>query len=234
VRKQQRVPRELAEPPVGGAQVLANACGPCIGQWRRAGAPPSSDAPSTIVTSFNRNFPGRNDGRAATQAFIASPEIVIALFAGRLSFDPRRDALLGADGAPFRLEPPAPAAPLPRDGFAPGRDLYVPPPEQGSDLPLAIAPGSERLAPLAPWPAWDGRDFEGLPLLIKTRGKTTTDQISPAGPWLRYRDALLPGAVRQARGAVQRQGHRSSGSTGRSPRAGLGSRSSAEPSAAAK
>ncbi len=192
-----------------GAQVLANACGPCIGQWRRNGAPSSAEAPSTIVTSFNRNFPGRNDGRAATQAFIASPELVTALaLAGRLSFDPRRDALLGADGAFFRLEPPAPAAALPRDGFAPGRDLYVPPPEHGSDLPLEIARGSERLAPLAPWPAWDGRDFRELPLLIKTRGKTTTDQISPAGPWLRYRghlerfsDNLLMGAVDAFRGA---------------------------------
>lgn len=192
-----------------GAQVLANACGPCIGQWRRSGAPPSAEAPSTIVTSFNRNFPGRNDGRAATQAFIASPEIVTALaLAGRLSFDPRRDVLVGADGASFLLEPPAPAAALPRDGFAAGRDLYVPPPEHGSDLPLAIAPGSARLAPLAPWPAWDGRDFLDLPLLIKTRGKTTTDQISPAGPWLRYRghlerfsDNLLMGAVDAFRGA---------------------------------
>jgi len=192
-----------------GAQVLANACGPCIGQWRRAGAPASAEAPSTIVTSFNRNFPGRNDGRAATRAFIASPEIATALaLAGRLSFDPRRDLLSGADGAAFRLEPPAPAAALPRDGFAPGRDLFVPPPEHGTDLPLAIAPGSARLAPLAPWPAWDGRDFLELPLLIKTRGKTTTDQISPAGPWLRYRghlerfsDNLLTGAVDAFRGA---------------------------------
>jgi aconitate hydratase len=192
-----------------GAQVLANACGPCIGQWRRSGAPSSAEAPSTIVTSFNRNFPGRNDGRAATQAFIASPEIATALaLAGRLSFDPRRDALVGADGASFRLEPPAPAAALPRDGFARGRDLYVPPPEHGSDAPLAIAPGSTRLAPLAPWPAWDGRDFLELPVLIKTRGKTTTDQISPAGPWLRYRghlekfsDNLLLGAVDAFRGA---------------------------------
>jgi aconitate hydratase len=191
-----------------GARVLANACGPCIGNWRRSAAPAAEDAPSTIVSSFNRNFPGRNDGRRATQAFIASPEIVTALaLAGRLSFDPRRDALVGAGGARFRLDPPAQAAALPREGYATGRDLCVPPPEDGADLALAIREGSERLAPLAPWPAWDGRDLLELPLLQKTRGKTTTDQISPAGPWLRYRghlerfsDNLLSGAIDAFRG----------------------------------
>ncbi|HVN37098.1 MAG TPA: aconitate hydratase [Myxococcota bacterium] len=187
-----------------GGRVLASACGPCIGQWRRAAEPRLEDeAPDTIVTSFNRNFPGRNDGRASTMSFIASPEVVTALaIAGRLSFHPSRDELRGADGERFRLAPPAPAPALPSAGFERGRDLYVAPPENGETLELRIAPQSDRIARLAPWPAWDGRDLIAMPVLIKTRGKTTTDQISPAGPWLRYRghlerfsDNLLSGAI---------------------------------------
>jgi len=170
-----------------GADVLANACGPCIGRWRRAAA---AGAPNTIVTSYNRNFPGRNDGQAATQSFIASPELVTAFaLAGRLSFDPRRDTLTGADGAPFRLAPPG-AAPEVPERFEPGALRYVAPPADGSRVELRIDPGSERLAKLAPWPAWDGADFLELPVLIKTQGKTTTDHISPAGTWLRYRGHL--------------------------------------------
>ena len=184
-----------------GGTVLASACGPCIGQWRRPD--PAPGAANTLVTSFNRNFPGRNDGRATTLSFIASPEIVTAFaLAGRLSFDPRRDSLIGADGLPFRLAPPDPAPPLPEAGFEQGRRLYVAPPEDGTHVELRIAPDSERLQRMQPWPAWDGRDLLDLPVLIKTRGKTTTDQISPAGPWLRYRghldrfsDNLLMGAV---------------------------------------
>jgi aconitate hydratase len=184
-----------------GATVLANACGPCIGQWRRPGA--DAAAPSTLVTSFNRNFPGRNDGNPTTLSFIASPELVTAFaLAGRLSFDPRRDTLSGADGAPFRLAPPGQAAGVPARGFEPDLASYVAPPEDGRGVALAIDPASSRLAQLAPWPAWDGQDFVDLPLLVKTRGKTTTDQISPAGPWLAYRghlerfsDNLLSGAV---------------------------------------
>jgi aconitate hydratase len=183
-----------------GARVLANACGPCIGQWRRA--PDGTDAPSTIVTSFNRNFPGRNDGRPATMSFIASPEIATALaLAGRLSFDPSRDSLIGADGRPFRLAPPGALPALPAAGFERGRALYVAPPADAKDVEICIARGSERLQRLEPWPAWDGRDLLDMPVLIKTRGRTTTDQISPAGSWLRYRghldrfsDNLLMGA----------------------------------------
>jgi aconitate hydratase len=193
-----------------GAEVLANACGPCIGQWRRA--PDAGDAPNTIVTSFNRNFPGRNDGRASTHAFVASPELVTAFaLAGRLSFDPARDALTGADGRPFRLAAPNAAPPLPSAGFERGHDLYVAPPDDARGVALEIAPGSERLHPLAPWPAWDGQDLVDLPVLIKTRGKTTTDQISPAGAWLRYRghldrfsDNLLSGAVDAFTGAPRK------------------------------
>ncbi len=183
-----------------GATVLANACGPCIGQWRRADG---SSAPNTIVTSFNRNFSGRNDGRASTMNFIASPEIVTAFaLAGRLSFDPLRDSLTGADGVEFRLTPPHPAPEVPANGFARADSRCVAPPPDGSRLELAIASDSERLQRIEPWPAWDGGDFLDLPVLIKTRGKTTTDQISPAGPWLRYRghldrfsENLLIGAV---------------------------------------
>ena len=186
-----------------GATVLANACGPCIGQWRRAPDAGDTDAPNTIVTSFNRNFRGRNDGRAATMSFIASPEIVTALaLAGRLSFDPRRDALEGADGRPFHLSAPPSVPALPARGFERGRAAYVAPPDDGSEIELSIPESSTRLQRLAPWPAWDGQDFCEMPVLIKTHGKTTTDAISPAGAWLRYRghlerfsDNLLSGAI---------------------------------------
>jgi aconitate hydratase len=184
-----------------GGTVLANACGPCIGQWRRGA--PGAAAPNTIVTSYNRNFPGRNDGLASTMSFIASPEIVTAFaLAGRLSFNPLTDSLTGADGKPFRLAAPQTAPDLPARGFERDRSSYLAPPADGRAVTLAIDPASTRLQRLPPWPAWDGRDFLDLPLLLKTRGKTTTDQISPAGPWLAYRghldkfsDNLLLGAV---------------------------------------
>jgi aconitate hydratase len=191
-----------------GAVVLANACGPCIGQWQRR----DGDAPNTIVTSYNRNFPGRNDGRSTTQHFIASPEIVTALaVAGRLSFNPLTDPLVGTGGELFLLTPPRPAPDVPVDGFDPGRSRYVPPPMNGARPELVICATSERLQRLEPWPAWDGHDFLDLPVLVKTRGKTTTDHISPAGPWLRYRghldkfsDNLLLGAVNAFTGDVGR------------------------------
>ncbi|MPZ45341.1 MAG: aconitate hydratase [Betaproteobacteria bacterium] len=181
-----------------GGSVLANACGPCIGQWRRS----ATAAPNTIVTSFNRNFPARNDGQAATMNFIASPEIVTALaLAGRLSFNPLVDALAGADG-PFRLTPPEPAPEVPPQGFARTRAACIAPPADGSSVVLRIDPASERIQALQPWPAWDGGDFLAMPVLVKARGKTTTDHISPAGPWLRLRghldrfsDNLLLGAI---------------------------------------
>jgi len=172
-----------------GATVLANACGPCIGQWRRAGE--ETRAPNTIVTSYNRNFPRRNDGQPTTMNFIASPELVTAFAAaGRLSFNPLRDSLVGADGTAFVLAPPARAPEVPSGGFEGGRAAYVAPPAEGASLALAIDPASERLQRLEPWPAWDGSDFTHLPVLLKTKGKTTTDHISPAGPWLRYRGHL--------------------------------------------
>ncbi len=172
-----------------GATVLANACGPCIGQWRRSQE--MVGVPNTIVTSYNRNFPMRNDGQASTMNFIGSPEIVTALaFAGRLSFNPLTDALTGADGKLFRLEPPKPAPEVPANNFETGHSSYIAPPEDGSGVELAVDPNSERLQLMDPWPAWDGEDFLDMPVLIKTRGKTTTDHISPAGPWLRYRGHL--------------------------------------------
>lgn len=178
---------QLGDLITAGATVLANACGPCIGQWHRDGATPTN----TIVTSFNRNFPKRNDGNSATLNFIASPEVVVALaLAGHLSFNPLRDTLLGSDGVSFRLVPPAPAPDVPTDGFELRTEFYVAPPAASDDVAIHFDPASERLQPLSPWPAWDGRDFEQLPLLMKTKGKTTTDHISPAGPWLRYRGHL--------------------------------------------
>jgi aconitate hydratase len=195
-----------------GARVLANACGPCIGQWHRDDDA-AADGANTVVTSYNRNFPGRNDGRSTTMNFIASPEIVTALaLAGRLTFNPLTDTLVGSDGSPFRLAPPGPAPEVPPRGYEDAGSAYIAPPDDGRDVPLALDPKSGRLQRLEPWPAWDGGDFVDMPVLIKTRGKTTTDDISPAGSWLRYRghldrfsDNLLLGAVNAytgERGAV--------------------------------
>jgi aconitate hydratase len=172
-----------------GATVLANACGPCIGQWRRADD--AAAVPNTIVTSYNRNFPRRNDGQPTTMNFIASPELVTAFAAaGRLSFNPLTDSLVGADGTTFKLEPPQPSPEVPVDNFARGRIAYVAPPSDGTSIVLTIDPDSQRLQRLEPWPAWDGQDFLDMPVLVKTQGKTTTDHISPAGSWLRYRGHL--------------------------------------------
>jgi len=191
-----------------GAAVLANACGPCVGQWRRTDG--SADTPNTIVTSYNRNFAGRNDGRRATMNFLASPEIVTALaIAGRLDFNPLEDSLIGADGEPFMLQPPKPAPEVPARDFEERRQHYVAPPPDGRSIDLAVDPASERLQLIEPWAAWDGRDFLDMPVLIKTRGKTTTDHISPTGIWLRYRghlerfsENLLLGATNAATGEV--------------------------------
>jgi aconitate hydratase len=171
------------------ATVLANACGPCIGQWRRAGETPRR--PNTIVTSYNRNFPRRNDGQLTTMNFIASPELVTAFaLAGRLSFNPMQDSLIGGDGKPFKLNAPKRAPEVPAKDFARGKTAYVAPGETDENIALKISPKSERLQRLEPWPAWDGSDFLDMPVLLKSKGKTTTDHISPAGPWLRYRGHL--------------------------------------------
>jgi aconitate hydratase len=184
-----------------GATVLANACGPCIGQWKREEVP--AGEPNSIFTSFNRNFPKRNDGNPGTLAFIGSPEIVLAYgLAGRLSFNPLTDTIETANGQPFRLDPPAPAPELPPNGFALAADGYIPPPADPSGVEIRVAPDSKRLQLLEPFSAWDGKDFVDLPVLVKAKGKCTTDHISPAGPWLRFRghldnisDNLFQGAV---------------------------------------
>jgi len=172
-----------------GGEVLANACGPCIGQWKRDELKPGTK--NTIVTSYNRNFPARNDGNRETMAFIGSPEIVAAYaLAGRLSWDPTKDALEGADGKTFRLQAPAAAPDLPAGGFVKDTEGYLAPAADGSKVQVHVAPDSKRLQLLTPFAPWDGRDFEKLPLLLKAKGKCTTDHISPAGPWLRFRGHL--------------------------------------------
>jgi aconitate hydratase len=181
-----------------GAVVLANACGPCIGQWRRSHS--TAGTPNTIVTSYNRNFPRRNDGQATTMNFIASPEIVTALaLAGELSFNPLTDSLTGGDGRPFRLAPPAPAPEVPAKHFERGRSTYIAPPEDGRRIALQSIRGAS--APLLGALAGLGRTgFLDLPSR-QDRGKTTTT-TSACRPWLRYRghldkfsDNLLQGAV---------------------------------------
>jgi len=171
-----------------GATVLANACGPCIGQWKRAdGVKGKSDS---IVSSFNRNFPGRNDGIADTLSFLASPELVAAYaLTGDLGFNPLEDTISTPDGQQLKLDPPQ-GEELPVQGFAKGEEGFVSPAENGEGLAVDLPPDSERLQLLQPFPKWDGKDFEKLPLLIKTKGKTTTDHISPAGPWLKFRGHL--------------------------------------------
>ena len=170
-----------------GATVLANACGPCIGQWKRDDL--EGDEQNTIVTSFNRNFPGRNDANRNTLAFIGSPELVVATaFAGELGFDPRSDAI-ATDGGDFRFSAPT-GDELPTDGFDSGDEGFIAPPEDGSGVDVIVSPESDRLQRLTPFDAWDGNDYTYMSLLLKTQGKTTTDHISPAGSWLRFRGHL--------------------------------------------
>ena len=184
-----------------GANVLANACGPCIGQWNRPEL--KKGEPNTIVTSYNRNFPGRNDGRRETMNFIGSPELVIALaLAGRLSFNPLTDSLIANDGTKFKLDPPKTAPEVPENGFKDVKDIYVAPSDNPDNVDIKINKNSDRLQLLQPFSKWDGNDFDKLPILAKVKGKCTTDHISPAGPWLMYRghldklsDNLLLGAV---------------------------------------
>ena len=171
-----------------GGTVLANACGPCIGQWKRSDT--VSGAPNTIVSSFNRNFPGRNDGSTQTLSFLTSPEIVTALaFAGTLEFDPVHGTIPGPDGKPFRFTAPE-AEELPRQGFTGGTEGYEAPAGEADAVEILVDSRSERLQLLAPFAPWDGKDFAGLPLLVRAKGKTTTDHISPAGTWLRFRGHL--------------------------------------------
>ncbi|HET6952984.1 MAG TPA: aconitate hydratase [Acidimicrobiales bacterium] len=178
----------LAELEAIGGTVLANACGPCIGQWDRTDLDTST--PNTVVNSYNRNFPKRNDGNPNTLAFVTSPDVVVALaLAGTLDFDPLTDTLTAADGSQVRLAPPA-GEQLPARGFDPGESGFLAPPADGRDVTVAVAPDSERLQLLAPFAPWDGNDLVELPVLMKASGKCTTDHISAAGPWLTYRGHL--------------------------------------------
>jgi len=173
-----------------GGTVLANACGPCIGQWKRDDVKPGES--NSIISSFNRNFPKRNDGNAATLAFIGSPEIVTAFaLAGDLRFNPLTDTLTAEDGQKIKLSPPS-APELPSKGFVAGEAGYLPPlPEAAREkIEVTVASSSDRLQVLAPFGKWDGKDFEKMPILVKAKGQCTTDHISPAGPWLKYRGHL--------------------------------------------
>ncbi len=171
-----------------GGMVLANACGPCIGQWARHRT--GGEEPNTIVTSFNRNFAKRNDGNPLTHAFVASPEMVTALaLGGSLSFNPLSDSLQSESGESVVLEPPS-GLELPPEGFGCEDPGYVAPAEDGSNVEVNVQPGSDRLQLLEPFAPNDEGKIEGLQLLIKIKGKCTTDHISMAGPWLRFRGHL--------------------------------------------
>jgi len=173
---------------VGGV-VLANACGPCIGQWKREDV--SEGEENTIITSFNRNFKGRNDGRATTNAFIGSPELVVAMaFAGDLHFNPLTDELTAEDGTKVKFEPPV-GVELPGQGFETRDSGFIPPATNGRDFSVAVDEDSDRIDLLDPFDPWDvDEDFKGLAILVKAYGKCTTDHISPAGRWLRFRGHL--------------------------------------------
>ncbi|MGA1105417.1 MAG: aconitate hydratase [Ilumatobacteraceae bacterium] len=178
----------LADLEAVGATVLANACGPCIGQWSRPES--TTGKPNTIVNSFNRNFPKRNDGSPNTLSFVTSPDTVMAIaLSGRLDFDPVTDTITAPDGTEVRLDAPIGEV-LPSAGYDPGEDTFTPPPADRSSVSVEVAPTSDRLQLLEPFPAWDGNDYEALPVLMKARGKCTTDHISAAGPWLKYRGHL--------------------------------------------
>ena len=188
-----------------GGTVLANACGPCIGMWNRVGA--DKEERNTIVTSYNRNFARRNDGNPNTLAFVSSPETVTALaIAGHLSFNPAQDTILNDKGAEVKLLPPS-GSELPINGFASGESGLVKPPIDGSSIDINIAVDSQRLQTLTPFSPWNGNDLTDLTVLVKVRGKCTTDHISMAGPWLRFRghldnisDNLFLGAVNNETG----------------------------------
>ncbi|KAI8340527.1 aconitate hydratase [Chlamydoabsidia padenii] len=173
-----------------GAQVLANACGPCIGQWNRTEEQGEENA---ILTSFNRNFKSRNDGNPKTMNFLAAPEIVTAMaFAGKLSFNPMTDSLTDKDGQPFRFQPPQ-GDDLPGQGFEAGRETYEPPsptPTPDSSVNIVVNPSSNRLQVLDAFDPWNGEEFKDIRVLVKVQGKCTTDHISAAGPWLKYKGHL--------------------------------------------
>lgn len=192
-----------------GGLVLANACGPCIGQWKRHDV--TAGEKNSILTSYNRNFSGRNDANPGTHSFVASPEIVIALsLAGRLTFNPLTDTLPDSKGRPIKLLPPK-GHELPSRGFDAGESGYIPPSKDGRHIQIIVNPKSDRLELLKPFAPWSGKDLNNLHVLVKIQGKCTTDHISPAGKWLRFRghldrisDNMLIGAVNAFRDEVGR------------------------------
>lgn len=200
-----------------GATIMANACGPCIGQWKRC--TDGSERKNSIVTSFNRNFAKRADGNPNTYAYVASPELTMALtIAGDLCFNPLIDTLVNHQGERVKLSEPV-GEELPPRGFEPGNEGYIAPSNKKKDI--VIAPGSKRLQRLAPFPAWDGMDLLDMPLLLKVQGKCTTDHISMAGPWLRFRghlenisDNMLMGAVNAFNGETNKVWNRSTNAYG--------------------
>ena len=197
----------LADLEAVGATVLANACGPCIGQWERAAD--KTAKPNSIVNSFNRNFPKRADGSANTLSFVTSPDTVMAIaLSGRLDFDPSVDTITAPDGSEVKLDAPRGDI-LPANGYNEGEDTFTAPPADGSGVTVAVSPTSDRLQLLNPFGAWNGKDYIGLPVLMKAQGKCTTDHISAAGKWLTYRGHLenisgnlFIGAVNAFGGAV--------------------------------
>ena len=197
----------LADLEAIGATVLANACGPCIGQWERS--KDITEKSNTIVSSFNRNFPKRNDGSANTLSFVTSPDTVIALaLAGRLDFDPITDTITAPDGTQVSLAAPLGEV-LPKNGYDAGAETFISPPADGSDIEVVVDPNSDRLQLLEPFEKWDGNDFIFMPILMKAKGKCTTDHISAAGKWLKFRGHLenisgnlFAGAVNAFTGAV--------------------------------
>ncbi|PSR92329.1 aconitase family-domain-containing protein [Coniella lustricola] len=205
-----------------GGIVLANACGPCIGQWDRRDV--EKGQANSIISSYNRNFTGRNDGNPATHSFVTSPDLVVAMtVAGSLHFNPLTDSLKDKDGNEFMLKPPTGDG-LPSAGYDPGMDTYQAPPKDRASVQVQVAPTSDRLQVLSPFNAWDGKDATDLPILIKTQGKTTTDHISMAGPWLKYRGHLdnisnnmLIGAINAANGEANKVHNQTNGEWGAVP-----------------
>ncbi len=205
-----------------GGVVLANACGPCIGQWARHNNDPGR--PNSIITSFNRNFAKRNDGNPNTHAFVASPEVVTAFaIAGDLTFNPMRDSLKNEDGKMVKLDEPY-GLDLPPKGFEVKDAGYQAPAAEGSKIEVIVDPKSERLQLLEPFAPWDGKNMNGLKLLIKAKGKCTTDHISMAGPWLRFRGHLdnisnnmLTGAVNYFNDATDKVKNQLTGNYGSVP-----------------
>jgi aconitate hydratase len=204
------------------ATIFTNACGPCIGQWDRAGA--DKGEKNTIVHSFNRNFSKRADGNPNTHAFVTSPEMVAAIaISGDLSFNPLTDTLTNNKGEQVKLEPPV-GAELPPKGFSVEDNGYIEPAEDGSKVQVAVSPTSDRLQLLDPFSPWNGHNITGAKLLIKAQGKCTTDHISMAGPWLRYRGHLdnisnnmLIGAVNAFNGEANKVKNQLDGSFGEVP-----------------